>query len=96
MWFRCICQLIDFIKEIFYMLCRIEPVDKGRTKGDMLTSLIQSDSVKKAFLTVSLIGVVLLVLFMGIAVLKANYQEKQSWASVFSIVLMSYIVALPP
>ena len=83
MWFRCICQLIDFIKEIFYMLCGIEPVEKDRTKGDMFTSLIQSDSVKKAFLTVSLIGVVLLVLFTGIAVLKANYQEKQSWAGVF-------------
>ena len=78
--FRCICELIDFIKEIFYMLCGIEPVEINGAKGDMLTSLLGSDSVKKAFLTISIIGVILLVLFTGIAILKSNYQEKQSWA----------------
>lgn len=78
--FRCICELIDFIKEIFYMLCRIESVEIDGSKGDMLTSLLKSDSVKKAFLTILLIGVILLVLFTGIAILKSNYQEKQSWA----------------
>lgn len=78
--FRCICELIDFIKEIFYMLCGIEQVEINGAKGDMLTSLLGSDSVKKAFLTISIIGVILLVLFTGIAILKSNYQEKQSWA----------------
>lgn len=78
--FRCICELIDFIKEIFYMLCGIESVEIDGSKGDMLTSLLGSDSVKKAFLTISIIGVILLVLFTGIAILKSNYQEKQSWA----------------
>lgn len=78
--FRCICELIDFIKEIFYMLCGIESVEIDGSKGDMLTSLLRSDSVKKAFLIISLIGVILLVLFTGIAILKSNYQEKQSWA----------------
>lgn len=78
--FRCICELIDFIKEIFYMLCGIESVEINGAKGDMLTSLLRSDSVKKAFLTISIIGVILLVLFTGIAILKSNYQEKQSWA----------------
>lgn len=78
--FRCICELIDFIREIFYMLCGIEPVEINSSKGDMLTNLLGSDSVKKAFLTISIIGVILLVLFTGIAILKSNYQEKQSWA----------------
>ena len=31
-------------------------------------------------MTISIIGVILLVLFTGIAIRKSNYQEKQSWA----------------
>lgn len=62
------------------MLCGIESVEIDGSKGDMLTSLLRSDSVKKAFLTILLIGVILLVLFTGIAIRKSNYQEKQSWA----------------
>ena len=34
--FRCICEFIDFIKEIFYMLCGIESVEIDGSKGDML------------------------------------------------------------
>lgn len=76
--FRCICELIDFIKEIFYMPCGIEPVEINGAKGDMLTSLLGSDSVKKAFLTISIIGVILLVLFTGIAILKSNSRRNRA------------------
>ena len=92
--FRCICQLIDFIKEIFYMLCGIESVEIDGSQGDLLTSLIRSDSVKKAFLTISVIGVVLLALFTGIAILKSNYQEKQSWSSVLKKSGQSILISL--
>lgn len=92
--FRCICELIDFIKEIFYMLCGIESVEIDGSKGDMLTSLLKSDSVKKAFLTILLIGVILLVLFTGIVILKSNYQEKQSWAGAFRKSGQSLLITL--
>ena len=53
--FKCICELIDFIKEI-------ESVEIVGSKGDFLTNLIRSDSVKNAFFTASVIGVVFLIL----------------------------------
>ena len=92
--FKCICELIDFIKEIFYMLCGIESVEIGGSQGDLLTNLIRSDSVKKAFLTISLIGVILLVLFTGISIIKSNYQEKQSWSGALRKSGQSLIITL--
>ena len=92
--FECICQLIDFIKEIFYMLCGIETVSIGGEQTDLLSSLLRSDSVKKAFLGIFLIGVILLFVFTAIAIFKANYQERQSWNSVLKKSGQSFLISL--
>ena len=92
--FKCICQLIDFIKEIFYMLCGIETVSINGEQTDLLSTLIRSDSIKKAFLSIYLIGVVLLFIFTAIAIFKANYQEKQNWASVLKKSGHSFLISL--
>ena len=70
--FKCICQLIDFIKDIFYMLCGIDPVVVDGEKTDLLSTLIQSDSIKSAFLIIFVIGVILLFVFTSIAIIKTN------------------------
>ena len=92
--FKCICQLIDFIKDIFYMLCGIDPVVVDGEKTDLLSTLIQSDSIKSAFLIIFVIGVILLFVFTSIAIIKANYQEKQNWVSVLKKSGQSFIIAL--
>ncbi len=92
--FKCICQLIDFIKEIFYMLCGIETVSINGEQTDLLSTLIRSDSIKKAFLTIFIIGVILLFIFTAIAIFKANYQEKQNWASVLKKSGQSFLISL--
>ena len=91
--FKCICQLIDFIKDIFYMLCGIDPVVVNGEKTDLLSTLIQSDSIKSAFLIIFVIGVILLFVFTSIAIIKANYQEKQNWGSVLKKSGQSFIVS---
>jgi uncharacterized membrane protein YjfL (UPF0719 family) len=52
--------------------------DRGGGQGDLLSSsIIQSDSIKKAFfLMVFVIGAILLVVFTIIAIIKTSYQEK--------------------
>jgi hypothetical protein len=50
MCFMFICKLIDFIKDIFYMLCGIDTVEVNGEQSDLLSSLIQSDTIKRTFL----------------------------------------------
>lgn len=45
--FSLILSLIDFIKDIFYMLCGIDAVTINGTESDLLGSLIESSSIKK-------------------------------------------------
>lgn len=92
--FKCICQLIDFIKDIFYMLCGIDPVVVDGEETDLLSTLIQSDTIKTAFLVIFVIGVILLFVFTAVAIVKANYQEKQNWVSVLKKSGQSFIIAL--
>jgi hypothetical protein len=94
MCFAAICKLIDFIKDIFYMLCGIDTVEIDGEQGDLLSSIIRSDSIKRAFFLIFIIGVILLVLFTGIAIIKANYQEKQNWVSVLKKSGQSFLIAV--
>lgn len=82
--FSSICVLIDFIKTIFYKLCGIETVDIGGEQTDLLSNLITSDSIRRVFLTITIIGFILLTVFTIIAIIKSNYQEKQNWKTVLS------------
>lgn len=92
--FKCICQLIDFIKDIFYLLCGIDPIETEGGSSDLLSSLIQSDSIKKAFLLIFLIGVILLFVFTIVSIVKANYQEKRSWSGILKKSGESFLIAL--
>jgi len=94
MCFAAICKLIDFIKDIFYMLCGIDTVEIDGEQGDLLSSIIRSDSIKRAFFLIFIIGVILLVLFTGVAIIKANYQEKQNWVSVLKKSGQSFLIAV--
>ena len=92
--FSCICVLIDFIKEIFYKLCGIETVKIDGEDTDLLSNLMTSDIIKRVFLTVFLIGVILLVIFTIIAIIKSNYQEKQNWKTVLSKTAQSLVISI--
>ncbi len=92
--FSCICVLIDFIKEIFYKLCGIETVNIGGEDTDLLSSLMGSDIIRRVFLSVLLIGVILLVVFTIIAIIKSNYQEKQNWKTVLTKTAQSLIILI--
>lgn len=92
--FSCICVLIDFIKEIFYKLCGIETVNIGGEDTDLLSNLMTSDTIKRVFLSVFLIGVILLVIFTIIAIIKSNYQEKQNWKTVLSKTAQSLVISI--
>ena len=70
---KSICYIIDFIKDIFYMLAGIEPVKVDGQESDLLSHFLLSDAVKKAFWLVVLIAVILLVLFVIIAIVRSEY-----------------------
>ena len=72
---KTVCYIIDFIKEIFYMLAGIEPVQVNGGESDLLSHFLLSDAVKKAFWIVLLIAVILLIVFVIIATIKANNGE---------------------
>ena len=93
-FFAFICQLIDFIKSIFYMLVGITPVRVDGEETNMLTYMMGYPTVKKAFLLIFLIGFILLVVFTVVALIKVKYQEKQSWKSVLEKTSKSFLVML--
>lgn len=92
--FSGICILIDFIKTIFYKLCGIETVEIEGKQGDLLSNLLESDIIKRVFLTIFIIGFILLIMFTIIAIIKSNYQEKQNWKTVLSKTCQAFIIML--
>jgi len=92
--FSGICILIDFIKTIFYKLCGIETVEIEGEQGDLLSNLLESDIIKRVFLTIFIIGFILLIVFTILAIIKSNYQEKQNWKIVLSKTGQAFIIML--
>lgn len=92
--FSGICLLIDFIKTIFYKLCGIETVEIDGEQGDLLSNLLESDIIKRVFLTIFIIGFILLIMFTIIAIIKSNYQEKQNWKTVLSKTGQAFFIML--
>ena len=72
-----ICYLIDFIKTIFYKLCGLDTVKSNGKDVDLVSDLIMSDTIKRVFLTVFLIGVILLTIFVIVALIRSNYQNSE-------------------
>lgn len=92
--FSGICLLIDFIKTIFYKLCGIETVEIEGEQGDLLSNLLESDIIKRVFLTIFIIGFILLIVFTILAIIKSKYQEKQNWKTVLSKTGQAFIIML--
>jgi hypothetical protein len=76
--FALTCKLIDFLKDVFYMLSGISPVEIDGEKSDLLTSLMKSSVINRVFLTVFVIGAVLLVTFTIVAIIKSAAEEKKN------------------
>lgn len=81
-----LCSLIDFIKRIFFKLCGLDTVVIDGESQDLVSSLIGSDTIRRVFLTIFLIGVILLVIFVIIALIRVNYtaNEKKGRGEVLS------------
>ena len=92
--FSLVCMLIDFLKDIFYMLCGIDPITISGKQGDLLSSLVESDAIRRSFLMVFVIGSILIVVFTVIAVLKSGYNEKMNVFSVLKRSGQSFLTAL--
>ena len=92
--FSLVCMLIDFLKDIFYMLCGIDPITISGKQGDLLSSLVESDAIRRSFLTVFVIGSILIVVFTIVAILKSGYNEKMNVFSVLKRSGHSFLIAL--
>ena len=92
--FAGICLIIDFIKTVFYKLCGIETVNIKGEDTDLLSSLMSSENIRRVFLTITIIGVILLVVFTIIAIIRSCYQEKQNWRTVMSKNMQSFIIMI--
>ena len=72
-----ICEIIDFIILIFYKLCGLETVSIDGNEEDLVSNLLWSDIVRQAFWGIFLIGVILLVLFVIVAMIRSEYQAAE-------------------
>lgn len=91
-----ICFLIDFIKRIFFKLCGLDTVTINGEQKDLVTGLVQSDTIHRVFLTIFLIGVILLTVFLIIALIRINYQsnERKSRGTIFTKAGHSFLIML--
>ena len=92
--FSLICNLIDFLKDIFYMMCGIDPVTINGEKTDLLSSLTTSDVIRKSFLMVFIVGVILLIVFTIVAIIRTSYIEKSNIFQVMKKSGQSFILAI--
>lgn len=91
-----LCYLIDFIKDVFYKLCGLDTVQYGGNDVDLVSNLILSDTIKRVFLAIFLIGVILLTVFCIIALIRANYQnnDKKTRAGILIKSGQSFLIFL--
>lgn len=91
-----LCLLIDFIKRIFYKLCGLDTVLIDGKESDLVSSLIQSSTIHRVFLTIMLIGVILLTIFVMVALIRVNYQsnERKTRGAVIAKAAQSFLIFL--
>jgi hypothetical protein len=70
-----ICQVIDFLVDIFYKLSGLDTVKVDGKESDLLSHFLQSDNVKIAFFAVVLVGVMLLCLFVIMSIIRSEYVD---------------------
>ena len=94
---KTVCFIIDFIKEIFYMLAGIEPVQVNGQESDLLSHFLLSDAVKKAFWLVLLVAVILLIVFVIISIIRSEYahgENKKSKTLILGKACQSFLIFL--
>lgn len=94
---KSIAFIIDFIKDVFYILAGIEPINVNGKKTDILSNFLLSDMVKKSFFYILLIAVVLLVVFVIIAIIRSEYangENKKSKTIILGKAFQSFIIFL--
>ena len=72
---KSICYLLDFVKDTFNKIVGIDSINVDGQSQDILTYLTQSKAVKTAFFGVLIIGVILVVVFTIVAIIKSETQE---------------------
>lgn len=72
---KSICYLLDFVKDAFNKIVGIDNVNIDGKSQDILTYLTQSKAVKTAFFGVLIVGVILVVVFTIVAIIKSETQE---------------------
>lgn len=75
---KTICYIIDFIREIFYMLAGIENVNINGEESDLLSHFLLADNVKTTFFYIFLIATILLVVFTLIAIIRSEYANGEN------------------
>lgn len=75
---KTICYIIDFIRDIFYMLAGIEPVTIDGEETDLLSHFLLSDTVRTTFFYIFLIAIILLVVFVIIAIIRSEYVNSEN------------------
>ena len=94
---KSICYVIDFIREIFYILAGLKPVTIGGKQTDLLSHFILSDTVRTTFFYIFLIAVILLVVFVLIAIIRSEYangENKKSKALILGKAFQSFAIFL--
>ncbi len=94
---KSVCYIIDFIKDIFYTLSGVEPININGTETDILSNFLLSDVVKKSFLIIMLIAVALLVVFVLVAIIRNEYahgENKKSKGAILAKACHSFIIFL--
>lgn len=72
---KSICYLLDFIKSAFNKIVGLDGVEIEGGTQDLLSYLMQSRTVKIAFLGILLIGVILVVVFTVLAIIRSEASE---------------------
>jgi len=94
---KTICYIIDFIREIFYTLAGIKPVNIDGEQTDLLSHFILSDTVKRTFFSIFLVAVILLVVFVFIAIIRSEYahgENKKSKTQILGKAMQSFVIFL--
>ena len=94
---KSICYIIDFIREIFYTLSGLQPVNINGEESDLLTHFIMSPVAKRTFLIVMLISFILLAIFVFVAIVRSEYahgENKKSKSVIWGNAFKSFAIFL--
>jgi len=95
---RSIASIVDFIRQIFFMLAGISPVTVEGEETEILSHFLLSPTVRNAFLYILLIAFVLLTIFVIIAIIRSEYahneQQKKTKSQILGKAFISFLIFL--